>query len=159
MKFKKMDPEDELYVAILDKAEKMGLTQFMDIQPRYMVKPQKSSVGAVYKWNDVSATLTGSDDTIVIGVYGEAFDRVDEETKDFWLDSILHLVGYDFEKDKIVVNKDLVLSLVELYQKYGEKAVTMKELEIHTIQMIAEEEKARKEEEKAAKKEKKGKKK
>ena len=151
-KFIKMGAGDEYAELIKKVATELSLSRYVDIQPRYLAKPLKNNVGGVWKWNDVSATLTDKDNTIVVGIYGEAFDRVDEETREFWVRSLLNQIEYDFNKDKICINKDLITMPLSIYQQYGNIAMQKKELEIHTINMLIEEEKERKAAEKEAKK-------
>lgn len=151
-KFIKMEAGDENAELIKKVATELSLSRYVDIQPRYLAKPLKNNVGGVWKWNDVSATLTDKDNTIVVGIYGEAFDRVDEETREFWVRSLLNQIEYDFDKDKICINKDLITMPLSIYQQYGNIAMQKKELEIHTINMLIEEEKERKAAEKEAKK-------
>ena len=151
-KFIKMEAGDEYAELIKKVATELSLSRYVDIQPRYLAKPLKNNVGGVWKWNDVSATLTDKDNTIVVGIYGEAFDRVDEETREFWVRSLLNQIEYDFDKDKICINKDLITMPLSIYQQYGNIAMQKKELEIHTINMLIEEEKERKAAEKEAKK-------
>ena len=151
-KFIKMEAGDEYAELIKKVATELSLSRYVDIQPRYLAKPLKNNVGGVWKWNDVSATLTDKDNTIVVGIYGEAFDRVDEETREFWVRSLLNQIAYDFDKDKICINKDLITMPLSIYQQYGNIAMQKKELEIHTINMLIEEEKERKAAEKEAKK-------
>lgn len=151
-KFIKMETGDEYAELIKKVATELSLTRYVDIQPRYLAKPLKNNVGGVWKWNDVSATLTDRDNTIVVGIYGDAFDRVDEETRAFWVRSLLSQIEYDFDKDKICINKDLITLPLSIYQQYGNIALQKKELEIHTINTLLEEEKERKAAEKEAKK-------
>lgn len=151
-KFIRMEEGDQLAEKIQKIAAELNLTRYVDIQPRYLKKPMRNNVGGVWKWNDVSETLTNRDNTVIVGIYGEAFDRVDEETQDFWIRNVLSQIEYDFDKDKITTNKDLITIPLSVYQNYGEKAVQKKELEIHTINMLLEEEKERKQAEKEAKK-------
>lgn len=151
-KFIRMDEGDALAEKIVKIANELNLSRYVDIQPRYLKKPSKNNVGGVWKWNDVSATLTNRDNTVVVGIYGEAFDRVDEETQDFWIRNLISQIEYDFDKDKIIINKDLITIPLSVYQKYGKTAVDKKELEIHTLNQLAEEEKERKAQEKEMKK-------
>lgn len=151
-KFIKMEAGDEYAELIKKVATELSLTRYVDIQPRYLAKPLKNNVGCVAKGNDVSFTLTDNNNAVVVGIYGEAFDRVDEQTREFWVRSLLSQIEYDFDKDKINVNKDLITMPLSIYQQYGNVAMQKKELEIHTINMLIEEEKERKAAEKEAKK-------
>lgn len=151
-KFLKMEEGDPIAEKIMKIASELNLSRYVDIQPRYLAKPMKNNVGGVWKWNDVSATLTNKDNTVIVAVFGDAFDKVDEAVQEFWLRNLLCQIEYDFEKDKIVINKDLIAIPLSIYQKYGEEAIQKKELEIHTINMLIEEEKERKAQEKEMRK-------
>ena len=151
-KYRNMEAGDEYAELIKKVATELGLTRYVDIQPRYLTRPYKNNVGSVAKGNDVSFTLTGNNNAVVVGIYGEAFDRVDEQTREFWVRSLLSQIEYDFDKDKIDVNKNLITLPLSIYQQFGNIAMQKKELEIHTINMLIEEEKERKAAEKEAKK-------
>lgn len=156
-KFIKMEAGDAYAEKINKIANEVGISRYVDIQPRYLAKPSKNNVGSVYKWNDISETLTDSDNTIIVAIYGPAFDRVDEKTQDFWIRNLVMQVEYDFDKDKIVINKDLLTIPLCVYQQFGNVAVQQKELEVHILNQLAEEEKERKMMEKEAKKSKRNK--
>ena len=151
-KFIKMEEDDDLAMKIREVAKELNLTHYVDIQPRYLSKAPKNNVGSIHKWNDVSATLTDQDNTVIVAVYGQAFERVDEETQMFWLRSLMSQIYYDFDKDKIVIDKNVLMIPLSVFQKYKTMAVEKKELEIHILNQLDEEEKERKEAEKEAKK-------
>jgi len=152
-----MEEDDDLALKIKKIANELGLSHYVDIQPRFLAKPAKNNVGSVHKWNDVSATLTGNETSVVVAVYPQAFERVDEETQEFWIRNLLSQIKYDFDKDKITIDKDLLTIPLSVYQTYGKLATDKKELEIHILNAIAEEEAERKRAEKEAKKNKKNK--
>lgn len=152
IKFIKMEDDDKIAVMIKRIADEFQLSRYIDIQPRYLTKAPKNNVGALYKWNDVSATLTNNDSVVIVAVYGEAFDRVDEPTQEFWLRNLMSQITYDFDKDKIVLSKELLTVPVWMYQKYGIEAINKKELEIQVLNVLAEEAEERKKAEKEAKK-------
>ena len=153
-KFIKMESGDPIAAKIERISNELGISRYVDIAPRYLSKPLKNNVGAVYKWNDISETLTGQN-TIIVAVYGDAFDRVDDETQDFWLINLISQIEYDFDKDKVVINKNLITVPLCVYQKYEKLAIDKKELEVHVLNQLAEEEKEKKQMEKEMKKKKK----
>lgn len=151
-KFIKMEADDVLAEKIKKIADELSISRYVDVQPRYLTKPLKNSVGSVYKGNDVSTTITNRDNTVVVAIYGEAFDRVDEQTQDFWLRNLISQIEYDFDKDKINICKNMITIPLGIYQNYGQEAIDKKELEILTLNQLADEEKERKAAEKEMKK-------
>ena len=61
-------------------------------------------------------------------------------------------ISYDYEKDKIVINKPDINIPLGVYRKYGNIAAQKAELALMTIDQIAQEEEAAKQVEKEAKK-------
>ena len=88
-------------------------------------------------------------------MYEDLFDKVDPETQDYWIESLLSQISYDSEKDKVVITKPELSINREMYHKYKNVAVQKEELAVLTIQQIADEKKKEKEEAKARRLEKK----
>ena len=77
---------------------------------------------------------------VVVIIYEEAFDRVEEKDRWMWIRMALDCVSYDMEKDKISLNTPIVAVPLGYYQKYGNVAVQKAELALLTIQQIQDEE-------------------
>lgn len=115
------------------------------------LKKSKKDIGIVVKSNDIVEIFTNDPSIVVVALYEKAFERVDSETQDIWIKSLLSQIFYDGEKDKIsIVKPELNVSL-GLYHQLGNIATQKAELALLTLQQIATEE----EEERRAKKEKK----
>ena len=132
---------------VQDIANETGLSQFVSFQALNVKKSKE--VVKVKKASPETEVL--SDKEVIVLVYEDAFDRVDEATQLMWLRSELSKVSYDSEKDKVVIGVPMISVPLYFYQKFGNVALQNAELAIHTIQQLEDEEKQRKAEAKAAK--------
>ena len=135
-------------------ANEMGLTQ-MGVEFQALNIKKSKEVVKVQKANEVTEILSDRETLVVVIVYEEAFDRVDEKERWMWIRQALDRVTYDAEKDKVSLVTPMVSVPLGFYQKYGNVALQNAELALLTIQQIEDEEKQRKEAEKALKKSKK----
>jgi hypothetical protein len=132
-------------------AKEFGLENVIDFQ--VMNKFKAKEVVKVQVANPLVNTLTSKE--VVVFVYEDAFDRVDDVTKMMWLKSELNKISYDFEKDKVTISNKVVSVHLDFYQTYGKDAIDKAELGLHIIEQLEEEEKQRKAEAKESKKSKK----
>ena len=139
---------------VQDVATEMGLTQ-MGVEFQALNTKKAKEVVKISKASEVTEILSDKENLVVVIVYEEAFDRVDEKDRWMWIRMALDCVSYDMEKDKISLNTPIVAVPLGYYQKYGNVAVQKAELALLTIQQIQDEEKERKAAEKALKKSKK----
>lgn len=137
-----------------DIAQEIGL-QEMGIELTTLNAKKSKDVVKVSKANEVTEIISDKENLIVVIVYENAFDRVDEKTQAMWVRMALDCISYDMEKDKISLSTPTITVPLGFYQKYGNVAVQNAELALLTIQQIEDEEKQRKLEEKANKKAKK----
>lgn len=137
-----------------DIAQEIGLQQ-MGIELTTLNVKKSKDVVKVSKANEVTEIISDKENLIVVIVYENAFDRVDEKTQSMWIRMALDCISYDMEKDKISLSTPTITVPLGFYQKYGNVAVQNAELALLTIQQIEDEEKQRKAEEKANKKERK----
>lgn len=141
----------EIEKLVNEVASEMGLTQ-MGVEFQALNCKKAKEIVKVSKANEVTEILSNRETLVVVIVYEEAFDRVDEKTKWMWIRMALDCVSYDGEKDKVNLTTPTITVPLGFYQKYGNVAVQNAELALLTIQIIQDEEKARKEAEKALKK-------
>jgi len=135
------DLDEDLVKKVSDKAAEMGFTGMGITVQAIKLNKSKSCFGEVLKPNDFVKLFIADDYTVVIALYEDAFNLVDEQTQDIWIESLLDQVVYDSEKDKILISKpELSLSL-GLYHKYKDIAAQKLELAYHTIQQIEEKKK------------------
>lgn len=106
-----------------------------------LMKKSKKDYGVVLKGNDLVELFTGDNSTVVIAIYEDLFDRLDEGVQDILIRSLIDRVWYDMDKDKIVINKPELQIPLGTYKKYGEEAVNAVEVVYHTLQQMAEEKK------------------
>lgn len=136
---------------VYDVANEMGLIQ-MGVEFQALNTKKAKEVVKVSKANEVTEILSDKENLVVVIVYEEAFDRVDDKNKWMWVRMALDCVSFDAEKNKISLVTPIVAVPLGYYQKYGNVAVQNAELALLTIQQIQDEEKERKEAEKALKK-------
>ncbi len=154
---KTLSSASEEYVKLLKEAvAETGLDRMgVDFQAFNLIKA-KNQVVKVMKANEIAELLSNREDLVIVGIYEEAFDLVDEPTKRLWLESALSQVSYDSEKGRLNIGGEPTITVtLGFYHKYNEKAVELAELEQLTLQQIRdkeEEEKERRKAEKAARK-------
>jgi hypothetical protein len=153
MKYVKLE-DGNIYAEKIKKiAEELNLSRYVNIYPRGLKKLPKSYFGEVKLGNEVSKTISNADNVVVVAISEEILDRLNEETQDFLLRSLMTPIEYDFEKDTVSINtKDMITLPLSVYQKYGQKACDTFELQFHVINELQEEEKERKAMEKELKK-------
>ena len=139
---------------VQDVATEMGLVQ-MGVEFQALNTKKAKEVVKISKASEVTEILSDKENLVVVIVYEEAFDRVEEKDKWMWIRMALDCVSYDMEKDKISLNTPIVAVPLGYYQKYGNLAVQKAELALLTIQQIQDEEKEKKAAEKALRKSKK----
>ena len=148
--------EEDVQQMVRNIAIDRGLDQFMDFEALYV--PKAKEVVTVSKASAIAEYLSNRDDLILVFIYAEAFDMVDDKTKDMWLRMAIDQVSFDSEKDKILIGCPMISVPVGFYQKYEKIAVDMALLGQLTIQQIIDKKQEEKERQKAEKMLKKGKK-
>lgn len=141
----------EPYKDTIDLAEDLfedtGLPQ-MGINIKVLATTKAKNVVKVSKANPTTQYLTSKD--VIMVVYEEAFDRLNDDYKSKLMEGALSNVSYDDEKDKLNVEGDIAKEMFAMRQKYS-NYVDIMEASYLTIAQIEEEEKEKKEQEKAAK--------
>jgi len=142
--------EDVLDLA-LNKFEETSLSE-LGINLKVLSTSKAKNVLKVSRANAILNNLTNND--IILVIYEEAFDRLNDEHKEKLLEGCLSNVSYDSEKDKLNVDGDIAREIFRMRRKYPEY-VDILEASYIAIEQIEEEEKERKEAEKLTKKAKK----
>jgi len=145
--------EEDVQKLVHEVASELGLEQFMDFEALYV--PKAKEVVTVSKASAIAEYLSNRDDLILVFVYGDAFDLVDEKTQYMWIRMAMEQISFDSEKDKINIGCPMISVPISYYNKYEKLAVDMALLGQLTIQQILDkqkEEKERKKQEKAEKK-------
>lgn len=141
-------PETEKLVQ--DVAREMGLIAYGLVFQTLCTKKSKEVV-KVLKANEPTEIVTDKEKLIVVIIYEDAFDLVDDKTRYMWVRMALDTVSYDMEKDKVSLSAPTITMTLGCYQKFGNVATQHAELSLHIIQQLEELEKQRKAEAKAAK--------
>ena len=138
------DIDEDLKKKVLNAIENTTLGSYgLDIEVIRLTKSKKE-IGEVLRGSSLVSLFTGKPELIVIALYEEAFERVDEETQDIWIESLISQIGYDDEKDKSIITKPELNVPLGLYRKYGDLAVKKTELSIITVQQIVNENSSKK---------------
>ena len=130
-----------------------GMFNYIDL--KVVGTPKAKEVIKVQKTNPYAEFLGRCPDSIIVTVYEEVFDRLDDKNKKLLAKDALSLVSFDNEKDKINVGAPQIVITVGGRMKYCEELINAAEIAVTMIQEIEEEKKAQREAEKATKKAKK----
>lgn len=131
-----------------------GMFNYVDL--KLLGVPKAKEVIKVQKTNPQAEYLGKCPDSIIVTVFEQAFERLDDRAKKLLAEDALSLVSYDDEKDKIIVGAPQIVVTVGGRQKYGEELINVAESAVLTIQQIAEEEAEKKAAERQNKKKRKG---
>lgn len=141
---------EENQTLIEDLFEETGLNNYMQL--RLIGRPKAKEVIKVSRPNDVAKHVGNlPDDVVVVVVYEEAFDRLDEKNKKLLVNDALAMIQYDSEKDKISIGTPQIVVTVGGRQMYGDELINAAEMGVLAIQQIEEEKQQLKEQEKARK--------
>jgi hypothetical protein len=125
-------------------ASEMGLKQDGIEFQALNVKKSKKEVVKIKRASEIEEILGGTEDTIIVILFEEAFDRVDSAMKREWIRMALEPISYDSEKCKINIGCPMVTVPVGYYEKYKDIAINAALLQQYTLAQIEDE---RKEEE------------
>ena len=130
--------------------QKSGMFNYIDL--KVVGTPKAKEVIKVQKTNPYAEYLGKCPDSIIVTVYEEVFDRLDDKNKKLLVEDALNLVSYDSEKDKINVGAPQIVITVGGRMKYGEDLINAAETGVLAIQQLEDEKREQKELEKANKK-------
>lgn len=149
------DLDERLEKKVKELASAIGFRE-MGITIEAVRLKKSKTYGEVVKGNDLVTLFTNDPYLVCVALYEDLFidpktgeNRVDDETQNYWIESLLNQVGYDSEKDKVVITKPELNVSIGMYHKYKNVAIQKEELAILTIQQMAELKKKEKEEKKA----------
>lgn len=108
--------------------EELGLTLKV-----MSVKKQKEVV-KVKKASDDTEFLINKTGSVLVFIYEEVFNRLDEEIQTFLIDTALSNVSYNSEKDRIVIDSNPYNCLFKARKKIGDRADEMLEASYLAIQ-------------------------
>jgi hypothetical protein len=129
-------------------AQEMGLVQ-QGLEFQALCTTKAKDIVKVSKAGEVAEVVSDKENLLVVVVYEDAFDVVDEKTRYMWTRMALDSVVYDSEKNKVTLSVPMLTMTLGCYQKFGNTATQHAELALHTIQQLEEAEKQRKAEAKA----------
>lgn len=141
--------EEDVQNMVREIATEKGLDNFMEFEALYVAKAKE--VVTVSKASEIAQYLSNRDDLILVFIYAEAFDMVDDKTKYMWLNMAMDQISFDSEKDKIIIGCPMISVPIGFYQKYEKVAIDSALLGQLTIQQIEDKKKEEKERQKAEK--------
>ena len=125
-------------------ALELGLTQ-MGVEFQAFKTDKAKEVVKVQKASQVTEILSNKETLVIVTVYEDAFDKVEDKDAYLWLRQALATVSYDSEKEKVTIGCPMVSVPLHMLQKYGNVVTQNAELAIHTIQILEEEARIKKE--------------
>jgi len=134
--------------------QESGMFNYIDL--KVVGTPKAKEVIKVQKTNPYAEYLGKCPDSIIVTVYEEVFDRLDDKNKKLLAKDALSLVSYDSEKDKINVGVPQIVVTVGGRMKYGDDLINAAEAGVLAIQQVEDERREQKEIEKQNKKKNKG---
>ena len=150
---KMFETADDIQELAYDKFEDTGLAQ-MGINLKVMSVTKAKTPLKVSRANATIERLIKNEDVIILYVYEEAFDRLNDDFKAKLMEGAMSNIFYDNEKDKLNVETNPVKEILRMRKKYNDY-VDVVETSTLLIDEILEEENRRKAEEREAKKNKK----
>ena len=100
------------------------------INIKLLTNNKLKEVGKVSKTNDLVQFMTSED--IVIQINEEVFEKLDELQQIIVAEALVAHIEYDFEKDKLSINKPDVMGHSGVISKFGDKVY------LNTLEIIRE---------------------
>lgn len=151
MKYSK-DLDENLKSLVNEAVKKAGLDRIIDVKPIRMLK-SKGTICEVIKGNALTELFAG--EVVAIAIFEDAMLNMTDDAQSMLIEGAVSQIFYDFEKDKLTINKPELNVSLGMYRKYGEDYVKTLEASIIAVDQINEQEKERKAAEKEMKKTKK----
>ena len=144
------------YVDLVKKVAKTKSNlEYIEFQV-YNLKKSKKDVVKVQKASELVELALDKEDLVVVSIYERAFDMVDEQTKELWIENAINAIHYDMEKERVIIDAGPTINVgLGMYHTYGDIIIQKLELAALTLQQIEDADKEKKAQEKAAKKAKK----
>lgn len=141
---------DENRELIEDVFNETGLFNYINL--KIVGTPKAKELIKISKTNPLAEYVGKISDSIVCTLYEEAFNRLDEKTKKLLVIDAFNNVGYDTEKDKILVGVPQITVTVGGRRKYGDELINAAEIAVTMIAEIEEEKKEKRSAEQSSKK-------
>lgn len=139
---------DENLKSLVDEAVKKADLGTVVVKPIRMLK-SKGCICEVIKGNALTELFAG--EVIAIAIFEDAMLKMTEEAQAKIIEGAVAQIHYDYEKDKVSINKPELNVSLGMYRKYGEDYVKALEASIIAVNQINEMEKERKAAEKESK--------
>ena len=147
MKYAK-DLEENLKILVIERVKKAVLDKIVDVEHIRMFK-SKGCICEVIKGNALTELFAG--EVVAIAIFEDAMFNMTEESQAMLIEGAVSQIYYDFEKDKLTINKPELNVSLGMYRKYGDEYVKTLEASMIAVDQINEQEKERKAAEKETK--------
>ena len=136
-----VSPEiQEMIDTIIDKT---GLFNYVNVE--IAAVPKAKELVKVSRANPWTEKLGKVSPCVTVLVYEEALERLSKEQQAMILEDAINNIGYDLEKDKVVIGAPKVTITLGGREKYGEKLIDAMECGHYAMVQIEEEKKQAKE--------------
>ncbi len=136
-----VSPEiQEMIDGIIDKT---GLFNYVNVE--IAAVPKAKELVKVSRANPWTEKLGKVSPCVTVLVYEEALERLSKEQQAMILEDAINNIGYDLEKDKVVIGAPKVTITLGGREKYGEKLIDAMECGHYAMVQIEEEKKQAKE--------------
>lgn len=136
-----VSPEiQEMIDTIIDKT---GLFNYVNVE--IAAVPKAKELVKVSRANPWTEKLGKVSPCVTVLVYEEALERLSTEQQSMILEDAINNIGYDLEKDKVVIGAPKVTITLAGREKYGEKLINAMECGHYAMVQIEEEKKQAKE--------------
>lgn len=133
----------EIINLVQDEFKKTGLPQ-MGITLKVVSVTKQKQILKVAKASSTIEFLGKLNDAVILYIYEEAFDRMDDENRRLLIEDALSTISYDSDKDKIIITQPQINITIGGNAKYGERLVNACEISVHIMEEIEEESKDKK---------------
>ena len=123
-----------------DRFEDTGLAHY-GVDLKVMSLTKANQLVKVSKASATTEFLAKTSDCIQMFIYEEAFDRLDEKSKNLILEGALSVVSYDSERERIVIDNTPFAEIFNMRRKYGDLYTDLLESTFEMIKSIEEQKK------------------
>lgn len=147
----RMDKASESTQKLINRImEETGLINWVNVIA--LAVPKQKQLVKVSKANATIEYISKQESSVVIYVYEEAFDRLNDISKELVMRDAINQIEYDGDTDKLMVTQPQLSVTMGGRAKYGDSLLNALEAGILAIQQLEEEKKEAKEAKKKKKK-------
>lgn len=147
----KMEKASEQTQGLINRImEETGLINWVNVIA--LAVPKQKQLVRVSKANATIEYISKQEGSVVIYVYEEAFDRLNDISRELVMRDAINTIEYDGDKDKITIAAPQITVTMGGRAKYGDSLLNAYEAGVLAIQQLEEEKKEAKEAKKGGRK-------